>query len=445
MNNTTSFPPVISQIDMNLSDICNLTCKFCYTRGGHGKTYNREHIDKTFNWMFTQFENASPRQKEQGLRVTIYGGEPLVEWVHLKEIIPAMKQEAIRRGTRIGFSIVTNMTLLDEEKLDWLMANNVGIHPSIDGCAPAQDACRIFKDGKGSSTIVYENARRLLSRTKGRSCRMTVTPETAKYMYASVVFLAKDIGFETVNAVMAGGIDWSDADITVIEEQVKVLTDWWMDEMRQGNHYSLYHLRNMFMGIWSAQRRRGLCSAGVSHAVVDTMGNIFPCHRFANFQSKPEYLMGTLDTGITNRTLFDALRTYDLALANKERCQNCIAVMGCHAFCIHEMMVAGNGMFEPLPHYCKIWPIYMKQSMRAHAIMTAEKNQLYNKIYNPQMQADNRNRSQQNQQQRQQCPQHQQVHMPPNGVPVLQKACNCNGACAAHKPIICAKPILGKP
>lgn len=376
--------PVITQVDLPLSDRCNLNCSFCYTKGGYGNSFSQAHVDKCFNWMLDQFDaGATPDQRKYGIRVTIYGGEPLMEWEHLKDVVVSKKAQSKARNINLQFSLVTNMTLLTADKLDWLLANNVGIHPSIDGCAQAQDAERKYADGRGTSAVVYENARRLLSKVPGRSCRMTISPGTVQYLYDSIVFLTRDIGFQTVNAVLAGGVDWTDEALEVHKQQIERVTDWWIDEMRQGRHWSLYHLRNMFMGIWNGRRMRGLCSSGVSHIGIDTAGNFYPCHRFCNLQSHPEYLLGTLDTGFTNLALRDTFKSYDLAAANKDRCKDCPAVLGCHALCLHEMMLAGNGMFEPLPHYCKVWPFYWQMALRAHSVLTAENNLLYLRTYDP--------------------------------------------------------------
>lgn len=414
--------PVITQVDLPLSDVCNLNCSFCYTKGGYGNKFSQAHIDKCFDWMFRQFNaGATEEQRKYGIRVTIYGGEPLVEWENLKNVVVTKKALAASQNIILQFSIVTNMTLLTEDKLDWLLANRVGIHASIDGCAPAQDTERRFHNGQGTSEIVYANARRLLAKAPGRSCRMTVAPSTVQYLYDSIVFMTKEIGFQTVNAVLAGGVEWTDANLEVHKAQIEKVTDWWIDEMRQGRHWSLYHLRNMFMGIWSGRRMRGLCSSGVSHIGIDTAGNFYPCHRFCNLQSVPEYLLGTLDTGFTNLGLRDLLMKYDLAEANKERCKDCPAVLGCHAFCLHEMMLAGNGMFEPLAHYCKIWPFYWKMATRAHSVLMAENNQLYVKTYGPKQPAS----------QQRPVPQQRQNVVKPAPV---KAACSgqkegCSGAC----------------
>ncbi len=137
----------------------------------------------------------------------LYGGEPLVEWGNLQQVVLDKTAEASKLNIKISFGIVTNMTLLTQEKLDWLIEHRVSISPSIDGCQAAQDFERKFKDGTGSSSVVYENAKRLLKRLPNTTCRITVSPSTVQYTYDSIVFLTKGLGFKTVNAVLQ--VEWN--------------------------------------------------------------------------------------------------------------------------------------------------------------------------------------------------------------------------------------------
>jgi radical SAM protein with 4Fe4S-binding SPASM domain len=242
---------------------------------------------------------------------------------------------------------------------------------------------RLTEKGETVSDKVFENARRLTSKLKGRSCRSTICPETVPYMFKSVKFICEDLGFDINNQVLAGGVKWTDQDIEGIKEQTRLISDWWMDKMRMGKHYSLYYLRNMFTGIWMPIRNRKLCGAGCGHASIDTDGNIYPCHRFTNESTPKEYLMGNIfQEGVTNLELENKLTSHDVAVYLKDKCSNCIAVNSCHALCLHEMMLNGS-MFDPLEHYCKIWPIYYQEAMRVHSIMMAERNQLYMNVYRP--------------------------------------------------------------
>ncbi len=62
--------PVYRNLHLSLSDRCNLNCSFCYTKGGCGTDFNRDHIDKCFDWFFKQYnEGASDSLRKKGVRI----------------------------------------------------------------------------------------------------------------------------------------------------------------------------------------------------------------------------------------------------------------------------------------------------------------------------------------------------------------------------------------
>ena len=375
MNN--NFPPNIIGFDLNLSDICNLTCDFCYTKGGCKKAYSEERVQKTFEWFFKQYQIGQTNRAH----VTFYGGEPLIEFEHIKHIVQEQSQIAKSKNINMVFSIVTNMTLADEEKILWCKQNRVGIHPSIDGCEEAQNMYRKFKNGEGSANIVYKNAKILLREMPGRSCRMTVGPQTVQYTAKSIKFVCEELGFRTVNAILAGGVLWTDSQLEIFKEQITDVTNWWLDQMRQNKHYSLYHIRNMLDGMRRGTRRKKLCPSGTSRVGIDSDGNLWPCHRFCNYRTDTRFKLGTIYEGYTNQQVFEQINNYDLYEANKEKCKNCRAQISCHALCMHESLEAYGELFRFTDHYCKVWPFYWDMACVVKDIMVKEKNQLFKKLY----------------------------------------------------------------
>lgn len=385
------FNNMFNSLDIMLTNKCNLTCSFCYIREKNQVSPADEvgRNIRTCEWFMDQYRKDMGEIPPDRRRVQInmYGGEPTVAWDSVQALSDWSKTI---NDVKVKIGLVTNMVLMDEEKIDYCIANQVSISPSIDGCREVEDMFRVRADGTKVSDLVYANAKILTSKIGGRSCRSTFAPETVRYMFDSVRFVTEELGFVTVNQILAGGVKWSDSDIAIVEEQTGKITDWWLQKMREGKHYSIYYLRNMFKGIWTPVRRRGLCSSGVTHVAVDTDGNMYPCHRFCNADTLPEYKMGNIHVeGFGNESLRRKLMAFDLAEHHKDKCSRCIAVNSCMALCLHEMMLSGNGMFEPLPHYCKVWPIYYREAMRAHAVMDAEKNQLYYRTYRPRV--DQRN------------------------------------------------------
>ena len=370
--------PTFSTLDMNLSDTCNLRCPWCYACGGKGKPYSATHVADTFNWFFNQ---ADPRNKK-GLRVNLYGGEPLIEFNHIQELIPQYNQKI---PIPIKWSVVTNCTLLDAAKVDWLLANKVTIACSVDGIPAVQDVGRVYADGAGSSAIVAKNVLHLNS-CKPSSARMTVTPESAAHVAESIRYLCEDLHFIGASAVPAAGVNWTPEALAVLKGQITEVTDWWLDNMRKGKHYGLYHLKRVFRRIWQPGRPQYACGAGRGMVGVDTLGNIWPCHRFCG-STDTQYRLGTVYDGITNMDWYRRIQAFDLRKMQHKGCATCPSRDACTTICLHETIAHGAGPWVPLSQHCNLWPFYWADGQRAHKAMMDENNQQYLRRYDPARQA----------------------------------------------------------
>ena len=357
--------PAAASLDFSLSDRCNLKCPACYAAGGYGAGPDLERTRRTISWFI---EQARPRTASKFRSLNIYGGEPLLEWDDLCATVDWAAETWPEFD--LGFTAVTNMTLLTPERLDWLISHKVTVSPSIDGNPEAERRSR----GSFAASVVFDNAKMLLAR-QGARCRMTVTPENAELLADSVAYLCEEVGFRTVNAVMAGGVAWGPAALTAMEAQITRLTDWWIDHVRHGRWFGLYHIENMWRGLSEGQRRRSLCAAGTGRVAVDTQGRLWPCHRFCNPGAQEDYCLGTLASGYTNLKLYYRLRHYDLAYDWREHCATCPAVLGCHYFCLWENMAEKSAAFlGPASYTCRIWRHYWREALRAYALLTAEKH-----------------------------------------------------------------------
>jgi uncharacterized protein len=376
---------LFTAVEMNLSDRCNLGCAFCYTKGGGGNGPDFDRTLRTLNWILDQPGWNEQRQPRR-LGVSFYGGEPLVEWDDLVRLVGALPEIGKAHVTEIKAGIVTNMTLLDSPKLDWLLARNVSVSPSIDGCPKAQDTFRKFKEGGGSSAKVAEAAKLLLKLRPNQSVRATVAPETVQYMSESVRFLW-ELGFKQINPVLAGGMRWPEALFDTLRGEVVKVTDWWLAQVRQGQWPSIFYLRNVATVIQS-RRPSSICAAGENRIAVDTEGWVSPCHRFANPSTAAEWRLGNINTDSYESILGHPLRQAIQDFRRSYRpgrfpnCLNCGMRSYCYHWCFHEAMTDGRATFTngalaivPDEFHCRVWDLYYHETLRALKILAAEGNQ----------------------------------------------------------------------
>jgi sulfatase maturation enzyme AslB (radical SAM superfamily) len=68
-----------------------------------------------------------------GVTIEFQGGEPLVSFGVVKHVIEYARKKNESIGKALEFTMVSNLSLMDEEKLAYLMENRVQICTSIDG------------------------------------------------------------------------------------------------------------------------------------------------------------------------------------------------------------------------------------------------------------------------------------------------------------------------
>ena len=120
----------ISIMYLILSSACNLACKYCFIE--NCQFNNKKEINMQLETIRTAVKKYAEYLKNSDLddgTIIFYGGEPLVNWGGIVEAIELAKE----LDSKIKFSMVTNATLLDEEKIRYLAKNRVEVGISIDG------------------------------------------------------------------------------------------------------------------------------------------------------------------------------------------------------------------------------------------------------------------------------------------------------------------------
>lgn len=77
--------------------------------------------------------NIALQTTAQYVTFEFQGGEPLMNFDTLQFIVEYAEEQNQSCGKNLEFSVVTNLMLLDEEKLEFLAEHKVSICTSLDG------------------------------------------------------------------------------------------------------------------------------------------------------------------------------------------------------------------------------------------------------------------------------------------------------------------------
>lgn len=128
----------VKQITFEVTDRCNLKCKYC----GYGDFYEdydrreNKNLDirsaKNLLDYFAEIWNSPWNiSHRRNIYISFYGGEPLLNFPFIKEIIEYLKQKKFVHN-HFTFSMTTNGMLLNK-LIDYLAENNVKLLISLDG------------------------------------------------------------------------------------------------------------------------------------------------------------------------------------------------------------------------------------------------------------------------------------------------------------------------
>lgn len=307
---------------VNVSQRCNLTCPYCYVNKGHfdyvTKPIPRMRADTALQIVERIFENF-PGLGTYGYH--FYGGEPLMNFKAIRQIVEAADAKASATGTHADYHITTNGTLLSREIADFMDQHRFTVYFSIDGDESHHDELRKYIDGGGSFSDVERNLAYL--RTKpgvhliGSSVIRKGLPlhEALEHLSGHG---AQQCKAERVRLHDGDAMGLEDDDHDAYIRDVEGLIDHYVERLAGGRKPMDFRLSSKILQIYSRTRRNFFCPAGQRMFGISSDGEIYPC---ALHVGRPQSKLGHIETGIDEERRKAFRRTF--SPENQKECSTC--------------------------------------------------------------------------------------------------------------------------
>lgn len=112
---------------------------------------------KAVDIYFEYLENVKKYIPNKKAGITFYGGEPFLEYNFLKEVIPYIRE---RQPVPIDLNMTTNGYLLNEERIKFVVDNDIHLAISFDGTKKNHDRSRVLENNIGTFEHVLENIKK---------------------------------------------------------------------------------------------------------------------------------------------------------------------------------------------------------------------------------------------------------------------------------------------
>lgn len=381
----------LKELLLEVTTGCNMRCKYCVFSDNY--IYNRSHGNKLLSYkqgrasieMYLELcDEAKEYNPTIKPMIGFYGGEPLLNYKVIKKLITFVRK--IDKFNDVEFTITTNGLLMDEEKIDFFIKNNVIVIFSLDGPKQEHDKRRVDITGRGTFNRVIKNIK-LYADKKGYAFTNSVYSPDSDLEGISRFFdvnpKISSIGFSPVND---NGTEYYDnftaEDINNFNKLVESLfnnvsleTDFNNPEMGRFLFNWILKSSSTVMTRIPFNRKSGLiqytggCVPG-DKMFINIDGDILICEKLNN-----AYKIGNIDKGFDYSTILKIIKNYN---KSTEKCKYCAYNNLC-SICLATCGQDGNLLLTS--ERCKIEKNAIKKRLEI-AYTVLEKNDNWFELFN---------------------------------------------------------------
>lgn len=360
---------------LNLTQRCNLKCKYCFV------TQHPSDMSYQVAKDAADFYAKNAAESNDKASITFFGGEPLLKWDDI--IVPLTEYIRETYGDSFKLSITTNGVLLDKNKLEFMKKNGIGFLFSIDGNKKTQDLNRPFHNGKGSFDLLAEKIPMILEYNPNATFRSTVDHDNVYDMADNYQF-AIDMGYNNVFMIPNVFVEWSKEEREELKNQCTKIADIYIANAKKGKRVEFNQFRDAqkkIERINQAQKNNsyrdggikfpsfGRCGlGGTKFASIGPSGNIYSCQELVeNPELGDKFKIGNIYEGMDDARRLELSKQIDprnVRSTPDRRCRDCALNPVCDGACVINNFLA-TGDLEVMPSIvCEYYQYMIEQKIR---------------------------------------------------------------------------------
>ena len=344
---------VVKALCLHVAHTCNLNCSYCFASQGkyHGDraVMSFEVGKRALDFLM---ENSGTRRN---LEVDFFGGEPLMNFQVVKDLVAYARSVEKERGKNFRFTLTTNGVLVDDDVIQWANRECSNVVLSLDGRQEIHDRFRVDYAGKGSWEKIVPKFQKFVEARGGKDYYMRGTFTHANPDFLEDIRKMLELGFTELSmepVVCADGDPsaLTEEDLTVVMDQYEKLAQLMLQRDKEGNPFTFYHYMIDLTGGPCIYKRISGCGSGTEYMAVTPWGDLYPCHQFVG---EERFKLGDIWTGVTNTEVqgeFAACNVY----AHPE-CRDCWARLYCSGGCAANAYHATGSVTGVYENGCKLF------------------------------------------------------------------------------------------
>lgn len=314
------------KLALNVTNVCNLNCRYCYAEGGSYAS-NESLMDTATAKMAIDLFYSKYERIEV---IQFFGGEPLLNEPVIRFVCQYITEMyADGKINRIPiFGAVTNGTIYSDELADTIAKYKITLTISIDGAKEVHDNMRVHKNGDGSFDKIVENIKKYGEHSINiGGVESTYNASHVKHGYSvidTVKFIKDELDIFSVHIVPVSSEEPTDYSLNDRDSFVDSVKEIFSEKINNKKSYEYAFVSRIVNLLKSKTANKYICEAGLSNFSVSAKGDIYPCFLFTDLQ---HFKMGNVydGIGVFDSPEFVGLRESFLKFSKfeYEKCKNC--------------------------------------------------------------------------------------------------------------------------
>ncbi len=362
---------VVKALCLHVAHTCNLNCAYCFASQGkyHGER-GLMSLDVGKRAIDFLIENSGSRTN---LEVDFFGGEPLMNWEVVKDIVRYARSVEKAANKNFRFTLTTNGMLIDDDVIDFTNREMHNVVLSLDGRKEIHDRVRVDYNGCGSFDRIVPKFRKLVKARGDREYYMRGTFTHANPDFTEDLKVMLDLGFNrlSMEPVVCAPDDeaaLTKEDLPVVLKQYELLAEDMLEKEKQGKGYIFYHYMIELKGGPCIYKRISGCGSGTEYMAVTPWGDLYPCHQFVG---EEKYKLGNIWDGVTNESVRNEFRSCNVYA--RPECKDCWAKLYCSGGCAANAYHATGSIKGIYEYGCELFRKRMECAIMLQAAKETEK------------------------------------------------------------------------
>ena len=322
---------IIKALCLHVAHTCNLNCAYCFASQGN---YHGDRAVMSFEVgkraLDFLVENSGNRTN---LEVDFFGGEPLMNWQVVKDLVMYARSIEKEKGKNFRFTLTTNGVLVDDDVIEFANKEMHNVVLSLDGRKEIHDAVRVDHAGNGSWERIVPKFQKFVEARGDREYYMRGTfthanPDFTKDINEMLRLGFNKLSMEPVVCAPDDAAALTQEDLPVVLEQYEILAKDMLEKEKEGKPYTFYHYMIDLKGGPCIYKRISGCGSGTEYMAVTPWGDLYPCHQFVGDE---KFLLGNVFDGVTNNDIREEFRSCNVYV--RPECKDCWAKLYCSGGC----------------------------------------------------------------------------------------------------------------